>query len=613
MKIFRRLCPGLCLLFASACATADFSAPPFADRRPPVASGTAASYLKARLAAREQQLDLAADAYARTAARAPQSTRVLRHAFYYELVAGQFEEALAHAAKLTSPEYAALESDSAASDPSTVLALPELVLAADAIRDGRYPVAREHLVGAKGNAFTHSIAWQVEAWILFDTEGPQAAISHLDKTPEDLFAGFVPVHRAFLQELAGDNANATLSWQAAVGGFKGDNYIIPYAEFLLRSGQQEDAASLFREMTGHGGYLQRAGRLGLARLGQPVQGEAAAFIRQKGRTPPPAIRRGSDGAALVFYDFAQASYDQARSEMAAASMAGFRGMKPNLNTPLALAQIALALDPDYAPANYLAASIYADYDLHDKAIEAFERVPFEDPVYPFAVIGIAASMEANGETAKALARLQAFQDRDPATPETGLVLADYYSEAKEFGKADTVLTDAIQTASQFVEDPAGEATLWRYYFARGATRTEGGNWTGAEADLKKALELSPEQPLVMNYLGYSWAERGENLDEAFDLIDRALDQRPNSGAITDSLGWAYFMLGEYDEAIIWLERAVRLEPADATLASHLGDAYWQMGRATEARYEWQRAFDLEEDEALKQALQDKIRNGLSVN
>ena len=133
----------------------------------------------------------------------------------------------------------------------------------------------------------------------------------------------------------------------------------------------------------------------------------------------------------------------------------------------------------------------------------------------------------------------------------------------------------------------------------------------AENDLKKALELNPDQPLVLNYLGYSWVDKGVNLDEAFRMLRRAVDLKGRDGYIVDSLGWAYYRLGRYDEAVNELEKAIDLKPSDPVINDHLGDAYWHIGRKLEAQFQWNHARDLSpEPEDLPRIL-EKIRNGLS--
>ena len=162
--------------------------------------------------------------------------------------------------------------------------------------------------------------------------------------------------------------------------------------------------------------------------------------------------------------------------------------------------------------------------------------------------------------------------------------------------------------AQLPEEPDDD--VWRYYIARAASLLQLDEWPRAEADLKRAVEIAPEEPTALNYLGYSWAERGENLEEAFSLIEKAVSLQPDSGAIIDSLGWAHYQLGDYDEAVGHLEQAAALEPGDPVITDHLGDVYWRLGRKTEARFQWTRVLELEPDEKLQAAVERKLEEGL---
>ena len=177
-------------------------------------------------------------------------------------------------------------------------------------------------------------------------------------------------------------------------------------------------------------------------------------------------------------------------------------------------------------------------------------------------------------------------------------LADMYRNLERYDEAEPLY-------SRLIEAQPGD---WRLHFARGAARERLGRWPEAEADFLEALRLAPEQPDVLNYLGYSWVDRGQRLQEGMALIQRAVELRPLSGAIIDSLGWAYYRLGDYARALELLERAVELEPADATLNDHLGDVYWRMGRRIEARFQWERALGFDPDNP--NAIRTKLEAGL---
>ncbi|MGI9406905.1 MAG: tetratricopeptide repeat protein, partial [Hyphomicrobiaceae bacterium] len=151
---------------------------------------------------------------------------------------------------------------------------------------------------------------------------------------------------------------------------------------------------------------------------------------------------------------------------------------------------------------------------------------------------------------------------------------------------------------------------WRYYYSRGVSYERMNEWPKAEADLKKALELNPDQPLILNYLGYSWVDQNVNLKVALDLIKKAVKVKPDDGYFVDSLGWAYYRQGNYPEAAKYLERAAELRPDDPTINDHLGDAYWHVGRILEARYQWRQSLTLEPEEKEAVKIRRKLERGL---
>ena len=155
-----------------------------------------------------------------------------------------------------------------------------------------------------------------------------------------------------------------------------------------------------------------------------------------------------------------------------------------------------------------------------------------------------------------------------------------------------------------------EKPNWLIFYFRGICNERSKQWAKAEADLKKALELYPDQPHVLNYLGYSWIDQGINLDDGMRMIKRAVEQRPDDGYIVDSLGWAYYRIGNYEEAVKHLERAVELKPEDPTINDHLGDAYWKIGRVLEARFQWAHARDLNPEKEDLPKIEEKLKAGL---
>lgn len=263
--------------------------------------------------------------------------------------------------------------------------------------------------------------------------------------------------------------------------------------------------------------------------------------------------------------------------------------------------LALALDPDLHVARSLWAQALENGGRRDDAIATLREVPASSPYYPNAQGQLAGLLNAQGKSEEAL---RVAAEALAGTPDRGLQLqlADLYISLERYGDGEAVLSEVIASD--------GEREDWRVIFARGAARERQGNWPGAETDLKRALELRPESATVLNYLGYSWIDRGENLEEGFNLIRRAVILEPLAGHIIDSLGWAHYKLGQYEEAVDYLERAVELVPGDPVLNDHLGDAYWRMDRKLEAGFQWERALTLDPTEKDREQINAKLHSKL---
>ena len=183
-------------------------------------------------------------------------------------------------------------------------------------------------------------------------------------------------------------------------------------------------------------------------------------------------------------------------------------------------------------------------------------------------------------------------------------LGDLFRSLEYLDQAAQIFTEVIN------EDAEANTKDWRLYYARGAIREQLDMWPEGEADLLIALDLAPRQPALLNYLGYSWIDRGERLEQSLEMIETAVALRPNAGFIVDSLGWAHYQLGDYEQAVEHLERAVELSPSDADLNYHLGHAYWQVGRKTEAKFQWIRVLKIDPDHEDAEAIRAKLENGL---
>ena len=360
-------------------------------------------------------------------------------------------------------------------------------------------------------------------------------------------------------------------------------------------GDDEATLGYYKTLASQPGFARFAGLEGLRRL-------------ESGKKPARYVRvTSAKGGALALYSLSSGVLEDTVQRRRAAQDAGFRVGDADYNISLAMAELALYLAPDFDDARRLTGSILNSYGEYETAITALSKINLSSAYYQQAQIEIASAYEAMGNTDKAIATLQKLIRRWPDSQEAQLTLAGLYSVKDRH--ADTVKVMDRVIAGLPAEP---DSIVWRFYITRAASLLELDQWPKAEADLKRAAEIAPREATVLNYLGYSWAERGENLDEAFALIEKAVALQPSSGAIIDSLGWAHYQLGNFEEAVGHLEQAASLQPADPTISDHLGDVYWQLGRRIEARYQWRHVLGLDDvDDELSKAVNEKLVSGVA--
>jgi Flp pilus assembly protein TadD len=218
---------------------------------------------------------------------------------------------------------------------------------------------------------------------------------------------------------------------------------------------------------------------------------------------------------------------------------------------------------------------------------------------------IAANLEMLDRTDEAINQLREMSVEAPTRAGAEMQLGDLLRAKKRFNEAVDAYDEAIRRLRV-----SGMPERWSLYYSRGIALERSGQWKQSETDLLHALELKPDQPLVLNYLGYSWIDKGENLERGLKMIEKAVELRPEDGYIVDSLGWAHFRLGDYSSAVQYLEKAIELVPEDPTINDHLGDAYWQSGRSSEARFQWRRALQFGPDTDEIKTIEAKLDRGI---
>jgi len=268
------------------------------------------------------------------------------------------------------------------------------------------------------------------------------------------------------------------------------------------------------------------------------------------------------------------------------------------------ARLALYLRPDLIDAKLLVGDILAGQENPAAAIEAYDAIPESSPLSYAARVRKAQVLHEQESQEQAFELLNQLADVDPERTDALIELGNLLRRDELYGRAEEAYSRAIERI------PNPEAQHWSLFYSRGIAYERTDRWSKAETDFLFALELQPEQPFVLNYLGYSWVDQGENLDEAKDMLHRAVEARPEDGFIVDSLGWVFYRLEDYDLAVEHLERAVELQPGDPVINDHLGDAYWRVGREREANFQWRRSLTLEPEDDLVSTIRDKLESGL---
>ena len=266
-------------------------------------------------------------------------------------------------------------------------------------------------------------------------------------------------------------------------------------------------------------------------------------------------------------------------------------------------RLALRLDPTRDEAWILLGDVSSALADESGAREAYNRVGPTSANYADARSKMAWSYQTAGDSQTALKLAIEAAAANPADRDTAITHADLLRANERYAEAAAVLDRLIAAE--------GAHPDWRLLYMRGVALERAGRWPEAEKDLVRALKEQPEEPELLNYLGYTWIDRGERLDEALDMVRRASEANPRSGAMVDSLGWAHYRLGDYKEAVEKLERAAELEPSDPEINHHLGDAYWRVGRRLEAQFQWNKVLTLEPNAATKAAVESKIKSGLA--
>ena len=525
-------------------------------------SSTLGTFLAARQARRDSDFAPAADYFEAALDSDPDDPELLSATLHVVLADGRIERANRLAGRLTRIE------------PGD--GLGRLVRTVDHVTSRDYRSARRELRKADAADLNPLVGPLVEAWILAELGDQEDAEDVLLTVRENAaFAPFAAYHRALIRDVIGDQAGAREAYVETIEITGGESMraVEVTANFLARNGSASEAGELYR------GYLA-------VDPGNPVI-EAALAVLERGEAVA-VVGSASDGLAEVFYN---AAVELAR--------------EGSIEEPMIYLRLGLSLRPDFPVALSLMAGLYERVDRLDAAIAADRRIAADSAHGWDARRRIASNLDRLDRIDEAMAILEEMAAERPQRIDVLVDLGDLMRVRERWVEAVTAYDRALARIGDLSEGD------WALLYTRGIALERAGQWEIAQADFLKALELRPDQPLVLNYLGYTWIERGQHYDEALDMLKKAVELRPRDGYIADSLGWVYFRTGDYQGAVRWLERAIGLQPDDPIINDHLGDVYWRVGRLDEARFQWQRAlsFDPEAEDVAK--IESKLTDGLS--
>ena len=544
----------LTLTLLSACAAADPTpGKPPARTGHDAPSGVFGDYMVGRFAMSQSDATTAAKELLRARAGHPEDTELLQQAFLASLIAGR-TEAIALARQLPDSQPA------------------QLLLGTVEARAGHWQAAEQRFHGLQRQGLTQLLQPLLIAWAQQGAGHTDAALATLRPFIDgQRLRGIYALHAALIADQAGRAADAARLYRTAQTEFGNMNLRLAQiiASWQARHGQPGEA--------------QRT----LAALADSAPEMAIALPGLMTASTVPQVPRATDGIAEAYVAMAAALRQQdAGGEFA-----------------MMLLRLALELRPDFTAARVLAADIMESGHHLDDALQMLMAVNGDDPLIAVIRLQRASLSERLGHGEEALHELQGIAADYPASPLPAIREGDILRSKQRFADAVAAYDRAIARI------PEPRQNDWLVFYDRGICYERSHQWPKAEADFRHALTLAPDQPFVLNYLGYSWADMGENLTQARQMIEKAAQQRPNDGAIIDSLGWVMLRQGQTADAVSTLERAVELEPEDASINGHLGDAYLAAGRRLEATYQWRRAltFNPEPDDAAK--LEAKLLNG----
>lgn len=453
--------------------------------------------------------------------------------------------------------------------------LARLVLGTVALKERRYSSAENQLKDMSINSLFGITSNVVLGWAQIGKGDVDKGYRSAEAITQPGFQSFLVFQRALMADVGGSKSKANTLYAEA---YKADPYVFSiveaYTRFLANNAEFARAKAVVLN------YYKR----GLAHVN--IQ-ELAQKIDAKQR-PGRLTENVQEGAAELLRGLSTALSRDDASDVS-----------------IVLMRLAAYMNPKSDTITFSMAELMERASQFEIANEIYGTVGTKSNLYEQALVRIAENLISLDDVDGAIKKLSNIANQRANNLTAIIALGDALRRDKQYAASSDAYTKALSITQ------GQRPTDWHLYYVRGISYERQGKWPNAESDFKRALKIYPDQPQVLNYLGYTWVDMGDNLTEALGMIETAVSLRPNDGYIVDSLGWAYYKLGRYEDAVVSLERATRLTPSDPTISDHLGDAYWQVGRKREAGFQWNKARDMEPDEDLLLIIDEKIKSGLS--
>ncbi len=525
--------------------------------------GDAGAYLAARIAEVENDFRAAAMWYGKAALADSDNVRLLEGAILAEMGIGNFDRAVEVARQVTA----------LGGEPSQLAAF---ALTADETQREDYAAI---LAAQDGRRDLGDLVNRlVVAWARVGQGSMSDALADFDSLMKVRgLEAFGYYHKALALASVGDfeGADEILSGRAAGPIFVMRRGVLAHAQILSQLERNPEALDLLNRTFGSDP--------------NPLVDDLRRRLEAGEPLPFDTVRSARDGIAEVFFTIGTA----------------LNGDADPVYTLLHL-RVAGYLRPDHADAILLTADVLESLGQHQLAAETYALFPPDDPSFVQAEIGRAGALRSEGKTDAAIEALQVLSRSHGNLLSVQFALGDMLRMEDRCDEAELAYSAAIELL------PDGSDNTWILHFYRGICHEQTKDWPAAEADFRRALEVNPTQPQVLNYLGYGLVDRGEKLEEALEMIEKAVAGDPDKGYIIDSLAWALFRLGRYEEALEPMERASLLEPVDPIVTDHLGDVYWMVGRKLEARFQWRRALSFDPTEKDAERIRRKLEIGLDA-